>query len=570
MKVKVCFNNETHRISKLPEGFQALNQLISSIFLTALPKIWGLEYVDSDGDKVMLADDQDYKEFINSELKEKKGESAVKIFIVPRDFAEDSQIRSVEEIGENYLEKQEGYQIIENVNEERAESEEKLEEKSQEEPQSKKEEGLEVPKESPTGNETSVERTEMEKSTEPSLEVQTKEELHTSNAKVEDQSANKEQKNLDMPQPIISNVPTQVKPAAPKNQKPKAQPKGPAKPVKPKAPTKKETKVYANAQVLENLINKAIEKNIEKIASKVQVHIAKKDVQPQSQDSSVVQEKKDVLSNVHRNVICDGCERYPIEGVRYKCSVCPDFDFCDSCEQNKEHEHAFIKIKTPNQKFAHSAGPHQFHHPPHPYMGNPFMPPPPHHGPPHGFMNMPPSRVGGPNFMPPHFKCPRFMNQSKEEVPAKEQSAVISNDIKPKEEIKKEVVAEPVVQIKEEASVQVDEVVIQDETEVKPREEAPKEEVEKPKEVQEEEKIPIGFNRDVQERVVEEGSEEEKPSNWEKPLKKVVSKYSQSVQKKAKALNEIFPSKDLEMLMEFIAEAPEDLDLNELVENFRL
>lgn len=40
---------------------------------------------------------------------------------------------------------------------------------------------------------------------------------------------------------------------------------------------------------------------------------------------------------VHRNFTCDGCETHPIVGVRYKCSVCPDFDFCSTCETNKEH-----------------------------------------------------------------------------------------------------------------------------------------------------------------------------------------------------------------------------------------
>jgi len=53
---------------------------------------------------------------------------------------------------------------------------------------------------------------------------------------------------------------------------------------------------------------------------------------------------------VHSRVSCDGCEQFPIVGVRYKCSVCPDFDYCETCEANVDHPHPFIKIKSPEQE----------------------------------------------------------------------------------------------------------------------------------------------------------------------------------------------------------------------------
>lgn len=51
---------------------------------------------------------------------------------------------------------------------------------------------------------------------------------------------------------------------------------------------------------------------------------------------------------VHRGVACDGCGMNPIVGIRYKCYVCPNFDFCEKCEAEKgnEHGHSFIKLKT--------------------------------------------------------------------------------------------------------------------------------------------------------------------------------------------------------------------------------
>jgi hypothetical protein len=50
-------------------------------------------------------------------------------------------------------------------------------------------------------------------------------------------------------------------------------------------------------------------------------------------------------NEVHYRVICDGCGMSPIIGVRYKCSVRKDFDFCERCEATKDHPHAFLKIK---------------------------------------------------------------------------------------------------------------------------------------------------------------------------------------------------------------------------------
>ena len=59
---------------------------------------------------------------------------------------------------------------------------------------------------------------------------------------------------------------------------------------------------------------------------------------------------------IHHNIICDGCQMRPLVGKRYKCKVCPDFDFCEKCyEKNKEtHKHEFSLInKVELPKFHH-------------------------------------------------------------------------------------------------------------------------------------------------------------------------------------------------------------------------
>merc|ERR1712063_216568 len=35
---------------------------------------------------------------------------------------------------------------------------------------------------------------------------------------------------------------------------------------------------------------------------------------------------------VHRGIVCDGCNRHPIVGPRFSCTVCPDYDLCGNCE----------------------------------------------------------------------------------------------------------------------------------------------------------------------------------------------------------------------------------------------
>jgi len=48
---------------------------------------------------------------------------------------------------------------------------------------------------------------------------------------------------------------------------------------------------------------------------------------------------------VHENVSCDGCGVYPIKGIRYKCSVRKNFDYCSICEERLPHEHPMLKIR---------------------------------------------------------------------------------------------------------------------------------------------------------------------------------------------------------------------------------
>jgi len=51
---------------------------------------------------------------------------------------------------------------------------------------------------------------------------------------------------------------------------------------------------------------------------------------------------------VHSRFICDGCNANPIVGIRYKCSVRPNFDLCEQCEKMPQ-PHPMLKIRDPVQ-----------------------------------------------------------------------------------------------------------------------------------------------------------------------------------------------------------------------------
>jgi len=64
-----------------------------------------------------------------------------------------------------------------------------------------------------------------------------------------------------------------------------------------------------------------------------------------TQNSTPVSEQDNLV--VH-GMYCDACG-FPIIGVRWKCSVCPEINFCESCEEvvNHNEDHPLLRIKIP-------------------------------------------------------------------------------------------------------------------------------------------------------------------------------------------------------------------------------
>ena len=52
---------------------------------------------------------------------------------------------------------------------------------------------------------------------------------------------------------------------------------------------------------------------------------------------------------IHRGVTCNSCGAMPIQGIRYRCSNCIDYDLCETCEGMGVHmkTHLFYKVRIP-------------------------------------------------------------------------------------------------------------------------------------------------------------------------------------------------------------------------------
>ena len=57
------------------------------------------------------------------------------------------------------------------------------------------------------------------------------------------------------------------------------------------------------------------------------------------------------VSSIHSNIKCELCFQQPIVGIRYKCSICPNYNLCEACEEKnyelKTHPHDFIRMRDP-------------------------------------------------------------------------------------------------------------------------------------------------------------------------------------------------------------------------------
>jgi len=400
MNLKFCYNNEIHKCSRIPDSFLTLLTAIKNVFRDQLPQNFVLRYEDTDGDKVMLTNDDDYQGFLDGELK--NAIKAVKIYVMPKDVqevdnsiiklatsqqvtfdSEDSQFtqQNTNQSAENQnfsgnVEKDEEKKISELVekNDQDAmfESEEQkkhnqwdqihlaqsvmvgkpMDVSHFEELVRPKEEPFVVSKIDFSGPKSDDQPEKIDQQPEQIEQQPEKIEQQQPEQKVEEQAPQEEEVIAEViPEAEIEVIPEIKEPRVeelPEIKEEKIEEASESccdKKKKKLCKNKnKEEKKNKKAEKMNKLVAEAILSYIPTLAYLVKDYIAEED-----KFNNQPGPKPEIRLPVptHQGVACDSCSKSPVTGIRYKCSVCPNFDFCEVCERTKEHPHPFIKIRMP-------------------------------------------------------------------------------------------------------------------------------------------------------------------------------------------------------------------------------
>ena len=113
--------------------------------------------------------------------------------------------------------------------------------------------------------------------------------------------------------------------------------------------------VHSQNKDLKEYLSEFIENKFSKLNSNIITETIKKNTILEKTFESFQQlstKNNQFNKSIIHSVTCKGCEAYPINGIRYECSVCKDFDFCESCEEIHaySHNHPFLKIRIPLPK----------------------------------------------------------------------------------------------------------------------------------------------------------------------------------------------------------------------------
>ena len=110
-----------------------------------------------------------------------------------------------------------------------------------------------------------------------------------------------------------------------------------------------EDKMKREIQEIVNNKMKTLEENIaQDIFQSIKLQLSKSEQNLENKKkNNIINIKK--IGDTYFGIKCNNCEKENIQGIRYKCTVCPDFNLCQKCESEIGHipNHILIKMRRP-------------------------------------------------------------------------------------------------------------------------------------------------------------------------------------------------------------------------------
>lgn len=100
--------------------------------------------------------------------------------------------------------------------------------------------------------------------------------------------------------------------------------------------------------ILKEKMKELEDKLVEELYNNLKNEISKSKIENNEQINIEVEENN-IIKMVHTGIVCNKCGKKDIEGKRYKCAQCANFNLCENCEKNYIHDmkHIMISILYP-------------------------------------------------------------------------------------------------------------------------------------------------------------------------------------------------------------------------------
>ena len=101
--------------------------------------------------------------------------------------------------------------------------------------------------------------------------------------------------------------------------------------------------------ILKQKMKELEDKLVEELYSNLQTEISKSKIKD---NFCIIKEEENGISSskmIHRGICCNRCGKQNIQGIRYKCVQCMNYNLCENCENSYIHDmkHIMVKIRFP-------------------------------------------------------------------------------------------------------------------------------------------------------------------------------------------------------------------------------